>query len=108
VIAHGLIPALTDLDEARAYSAAARGPCEVFVKVDTGLQRLGVAAEQAVKLTLAITELPRLRLGGVCTHLHGPAGTDPFYSDWQFGRFTTMLDGLAAAGVEVPVKPRRQ
>ena len=103
VIAHRLIPTITDLDEAHAYSAAAREPIEVFVKVDAGLERLGVPAEQAVKVITAIAELPGLRLGGVCTHLH-PAGADPAYIDWQFGRFTSVLDGLAAAGVEVPVK----
>jgi alanine racemase len=104
VMAHGLIPALTDLEEARAYAAAARRPGEVFVKVDTGLQRLGVPAEQAVKMIAAVAEMPRLRLGGVCTHLHAPADADPAYIDWQFGRFTKVLDGLAAAGIEVPVK----
>src|SRR5262249_32609697 len=69
-----------------------------------GLQRLGVVAEQAVKVIVAIAEMPRLRLGGVCTHLHAPPGADPVYIDWQFGRFTAVLDGLSAAGVEVPVK----
>ena len=103
VIAHRLIPTITDLDEARAYAAAAREPLSVFVKVDAGLERLGVPAEQAVKVITAIAELPGLRLGGVCTHLH-PAGADSAYINWQFGRFTSVLDGLAAAGVEVPVK----
>jgi alanine racemase len=103
VIAHRLIPTITDLDEAHAYAAAAREPIEVFVKVDAGLERLGVPADQAVKVITAIAELPGLRLGGVCTHLH-PAGADSAYIDWQFGRFTSVLDGLAAAGVEVPVK----
>ena len=104
VLAHGLVPTLTDVDEASAYSAAARQPCEVFVKVDAGLQRLGVPAEQAVKVILAISEMPRLRLGGVLTHLHAPSDADPAYVDWQFGRFTAVLDGLAAAGLDAPVK----
>jgi len=104
VIAHRLIPTLTDLDEARAYDAAAREPYPVFVKVDAGLERLGVPAEQAVKVIAAVAELPHLRLEGVCTHLHAPGGGDRAYVDWQFGRFTAVLDGLAAAGVEVPVK----
>ena len=69
-----------------------------------GLARLGVPAEQAVKMIVAVAEMPRLRLGGVCTHLHAPADADPAYIDWQFGRFTKVLDGLAAAGIEVPVK----
>src|SRR5262250_1972870 len=33
-IAHGLTPALIDLEGARAYSQAASGRCDVFVKVD--------------------------------------------------------------------------
>jgi len=103
-IAHRLTPTLTDLEEAHAYDAAAREPCEVFVKVDAGLQRLGVPAEGAVKVIAAIAALPRLRLGGVCTHLHAPADADPAYIDWQFQRFTAVLDGLAEAGVQVPVK----
>ncbi|HYB40603.1 MAG TPA: alanine racemase, partial [Candidatus Methylomirabilis sp.] len=104
VMAHRLIPTLTDLDEARAYAAVAREPLEVFAKVDAGLQRLGIPAEQAVEVVLAIAELPRLRVTGVCTHLHAPAGADPDYIRWQFGRFTAVLDGLAAAGLRVPVK----
>jgi len=43
-IAHGLTPTLVDLDGARAYSEAATTGCDVFVKVDVGLERLGVPA----------------------------------------------------------------
>ena len=57
VIAHRLIPTITDLDEAHTYAAAAREPIEVFVKVDAGLERLGVRAEQAVKVITAIAAL---------------------------------------------------
>jgi D-serine deaminase-like pyridoxal phosphate-dependent protein len=34
--------AVTSVDSARAYSEAASGPCDVFVKVDVGLERLRV------------------------------------------------------------------
>ena len=102
-----LIPTLTDLDAARAYDdAAARRarPADVFVKVDVGLERLGVPADQAVKLVLAIRDLAGLRLAGLCTHLHVPTGADPAYVEWQFGRFTAVLDALAAQGVDVPIR----
>jgi alanine racemase len=101
-IAHALIPALTDLDGARAYSEAAAGPCDVFVKVDVGLERLGVPAEQAVKIVTAMLELPRLRLAGLCAHPHD--GDDPAYAEWQLGRFTTVVDELEARGVPVPTR----
>jgi alanine racemase len=48
--------------------------------------------------------MPGLRVGGVCTHLHAPAEAARDYIAWQFGRFTAVLDGLAGAGLDVPVK----
>ena len=108
-IAHRITPALTDLDGARAYSeAVARSsrpePYPVFVKVDVGLERLGVPADQAVKTIESMLELPGLTLGGVCTHLHAPADASGEYIAWQFGRFTAVLDALAVHGVAVPVR----
>ena len=103
-IAHRLIPALVDLEGARAYAAAAVEPCDVFVKIDVGLERLGVPAEQAVKTIAAMLELPRLRLAGLCAHPHAPDGADPAYAEWQCGRFTAVVDELEARGVRVPVR----
>jgi len=103
-LAHGLTPTLVDLDGARAYSAAASGPCDVFVKVDVGLERLGVPAEQAVKIIAAMLELPRLRLAGLCAHPHDGAGGDPAYAEWQLARYTAVIDELEARGIPVPVR----
>jgi alanine racemase len=103
-LAHALTPALVDLDGAHAYAEAATGPCDVFVKVDVGLERLGVPAEQAVKLVTAMLELPHLRLAGLCAHPHAPGGADEAYAAWQLGRFTAVVDELQARGVSVPVR----
>lgn len=101
---HRLVPTLVDLDAARSYAQAATGPCPVFVKVDVGLERLGVPAEQAVKTILAMLELPHLTLAGLCAHPHAEVGGDPAYADWQAGRFTAVIDELEARGVRVPVR----
>jgi alanine racemase len=103
-IASDLTPALVDLEGARAYAAAAAGPCDVFVKVDVGLERLGVPAEQAVKTIAAMLELPRLRLAGLCAHPHDPDGGDAGYAEWQLGRFTAVVDELEARGIRVPIR----
>ena len=103
-LAHRLVPTLVDLESARAYSQAASGPCPVFVKVDVGLERLGVSAEQAVKMVLALLDLPHLTLGGLCAHPHAEVGGDPAYAEWQAGRFTGVVDELEARGVRVPVR----
>ena len=102
-IAHGLIPTLVDLDGARAHAEAATAPLDVFVKVDVGLERLGVPAEQAVKTIVAMLEMPHLRLAGICAHPHAH-GTDPAYADWQLGRFTAVVDELESRGIRVPVR----
>lgn len=102
-LGHGLLPTLVDLDSARAYSDAASGPCEIFVKIDVGLERLGVPADQAVKAIMTMLELRHLQLGGVCAHPHGEVD-DPAYADWQLGRFTAVVDELEARGVPVPVR----
>ena len=103
-LAHGLTPALVDLESAEAYATAATGPCEIFVKVDVGLERLGVPAEQAVKTITAMLELPHLQLAGLCGHPHVPGGDDAAYAAWQLGRFTSVIDELEARGVRVPVR----
>ncbi len=104
-LAHGLIPTLVDLESAQAYSAAATAPCDVFVKIDVGLERLGVPAEQAVKTIAAMLELPRLRLAGLCAHPHASDGEESeAYAEWQCTRFTTVVDELEARGVRVPTR----
>jgi alanine racemase len=104
-IAHRLVPALVDLDGARACAEAATGPCDVFVKVDVGLERLGVPAEQAVKVVGAMLELPHVRLAGLCAHPHAIDGADAAnYAEWQLGRFTRVVDELEARGIRVPVR----
>jgi len=103
-LAHNLIPTVVDLEGARAYADVARQPVELFVKIDVGLERLGVPAEQAVKVITAMLELPHLRLAGICAHPHAPVGADPAYAEWQLGRFTAVIDELAARGVRVPTR----
>ena len=103
-LAHGLTPTVVDLDGARAHAEAAREPCDVFVKIDVGLERLGVAPEAAVKLVTAMLELPHLRLAGLCAHPHAPTSGDPAYAEWQLGRFTAVVDELQARGVRVPIR----
>src|SRR2546428_3783608 len=102
-LAHGLTPALVDLESAAAYARAATGPCDVFVKVDVGLERLGVPAEQAVKMITAMLELPRLRLAGLCGHPHAPDEGDPAYAEGQRGRLTAAVAQPGARGVAGPL-----
>jgi len=103
-LAHDLVPTVVDLEAARAYSQAAKSPCDIFVKVDVGLERIGVPAEQAVKTIVAMLGLPHLRLAGICAHPHAEVRGDPAYADWQLARFTGVVDELEARGIRVPIR----
>jgi alanine racemase len=102
-ISQGLTPALVDLASAQAYAAAAGGPCDVFVMIDVGYEKLGIPAEQATKFIAAMLELPHLRLAGICARGHAQ-GTDHAYAEWQLSRFIAVVDELEAMGVSVPVR----
>jgi alanine racemase len=71
VVQHDIVPALFTLDFARALGAAAakagrRAP--FHLKVDTGMNRIGVPAEDAWELARVLREVPGIALGGVFTH----------------------------------------
>lgn len=72
----------------------------VHLKVDTGMNRIGVAPGDALALAREIVRRPELRLEGVFTHCavaDDPA--DPF-TDVQLGRFDAVIAELAEAGIE--------
>jgi Alr-MurF fusion protein len=74
---------------------------DVHLKVDTGMHRLGVLPERALKLAERIRASGVMRLTGVCTHF--AAADDPDSDDFtrgQIAKFENVLAGLWAAGFE--------
>ena len=65
VVEEDIIPVIFDLDVARRLSAAAQRQfkqARVFVKIDTGLRRIGIAHDQAPELLNAIRELGNIEI----------------------------------------------
>jgi alanine racemase len=109
VARHAVTVTVVDGSDLSAYaSAAAAGrPVRCMVKIDVGLARLGVEPPGAVALVRSVHDHPGLELAGVYTHLHVPPGTPDEvgrYVEWQFERFARVLDDLAAAAVDVPLR----
>jgi alanine racemase len=103
LLRHGLTPTIHDRIGAEAVSAAASTPVPIYVKVDSGLGRLGVPLPDAVDLIQAIAGLPNLAIEGIYSHL-------PFGSlagrDWageKYEAFAMMLGRLAVRGVKPSV-----
>ncbi|MCK9357303.1 MAG: alanine racemase [Dehalococcoidia bacterium] len=103
VVRYGITPTITDLDAAVGFSRRAPDGYGVFVKIDSGLERAGIYAEDALPVIRTIAALPHLRLEGVYTHMHSGSGSDE-YAHWQFARFAALLGRLEEAGIEVPVR----
>jgi alanine racemase len=85
--------------EALASAARGRGVdgVPVHLKIDTGMQRVGVAADGAAAMVAAVeAHAPALRLVGVFTHLALADEPDDPFTDDQLERFDDALAGLSS------------
>jgi len=97
---------VSDAETARAFAerAAAQGRVvAVHLKVDTGMGRLGVRAEEAVDLGVRLAAMDGLRLEGVLTHF-ASADEDADFTERQIALFERICADLAARGVAVPLR----
>jgi alanine racemase len=105
----GLRATVYGLDTARALARAAQDlgrEMRVHVKVDTGMGRLGVRAEdveQVVSFVEELHTLPGLVVEGLFTHLATADSSDRTYVERQISRFEVVLAALAARGLRPPI-----
>jgi alanine racemase len=98
-----------ELESARALAQAAadlRSVARVHVKVDSGMGRLGLRAEQVAEVVTfvrALRELPHLEVEGLFTQLATADSADPAYALRQLERFEAVLGALGAAGLRPPL-----
>ena len=95
-IQHDVAFSISELALGQAASRAAvalQKPARVHLKIDTGMSRLGVLANEAVPLIEALIELPGLHLEGIFTHFSWADG-DPDYTTLQLGRLNMVLAQL--------------
>ena len=105
VEAHDLMPTILDLESAQCYAAHAGGPVRVFIKIDVGLERLGVLPHRAAALARQVRALPHLELHGVYTHVDVPGGPPAEeYVAWQIERYRAACAEIEAEGPPIPVK----
>jgi len=94
---------ITDLAAATAYSRLAASELGCFVKIDVGLERLGIPVGRAAADLRDVARLPQLRLEGVYTHLHVPdEAVANGYVHWQLERFGALVRETRDAGLSIP------
>ncbi len=105
IVTLGAIPTIVDHESAQALADASKKlltkPLDIFIKIDTGLGRLGVPFEQGVSLVQFVLKSPYLRLMGLYSHA---GGSSDQRAQEQYRRFQGILSELNALGINVPIK----
>lgn len=93
-------------DVAKAMVTAARRLdkiAKVWIKVDTGMHRLGLEPDQVTYFIKKIIDLPNLEVEGIFTHF-ADADSNKEFTELQFNRFKEVLEDLKTHGIDVPIK----
>jgi Alr-MurF fusion protein len=105
----GVTLTLYSIEAAEAASRAALAldkTALAHIKVDTGMGRLGIRAEQLeniVQLVKMVKELPGLRLEGIFTHFAMADALDSTHTRMQLARFQRVLQALEEEGIRPPL-----
>jgi alanine racemase len=106
LIANDLQPVVSTLALAQTLAEEARRrerSVRLHVKVDTGMTRVGVAAEEALMLCRAVAALPGARLAGVMTHFATSDELDNSFSVGQLRRFLAIVAAVREAVRPAPL-----
>ncbi len=102
VVRHGIIATVASGEAAVALSRAAmlaQAQAVCHLKIDTGMNRIGVRAEDAAALGRRLSDLPGLVFEGAFTHF----ATADVPGDWEFdrqvARLTSAIDAMRTEGV---------
>lgn len=109
LIEHRLTPAITHIDQLRLFERAAasaarsrrlRGPFAVHLKIDTGMNRLGVAPTEMISVARALADSPHLRLDGAFTHFSSAEDFTSGLTEQQQSLFRSAIEQLRAERVD--------
>ena len=106
LVKHNLETILCTQSLARALSKAAEKQnktVSVHIKVDTGMNRLGVCPEKLPELLDQIHNLKNIKIQAVSTHFSSADNEDFSITQRQLEKFHTALDILQKEGIAIPL-----
>ena len=109
--AHAVINDITltvmtyDCAEELSQTACVLGrTARVQIKINTGMNRLGVHYTRAIEFVQSISQLPNLVIEGVFSHFATADERDLTFARLQLQRFHTALDQLRSAGIDCGIR----
>jgi alanine racemase len=103
-IRHGLTPTVTRLEDVRnleraAKTARVKSPLRFHLKINTGMNRLGLPQDEIDAFASALADSPNIRLEGTFTHFASAEDFSAQQTDEQEAAFRRSLDRLRALRV---------
>ena len=106
VVAHQVTVTVFDPESVAALAVAARTAhtqARIHVKVNTGMNRLGLTVEATPPFLAGLANEPGLVVEGIFTHFATADLADKHFAETQFHRFCTLLNQLSARGLRPPL-----
>ncbi len=76
----------------------------IHIKVDTGMGRIGIKAEEVVSFVERALSLKNIQIEGIFSHFACADEEDKTYSYYQLDRFKGAIEALEMRGVKIPLK----
>ncbi len=106
LLKYDLTPNVIDISIARQLDAASRGAGirkRIHIKIDTGMGRTAVPESDAMEFVRAVRQLDALEIEGLFMHFPSSDEKDKSFSHLQLGRFRSLIESLATAGIKIPM-----
>jgi alanine racemase len=106
VVSKGLIPTLFDPAVAEvlaAESARKKTSVKVYIKVDTGMGRLGVVPSELALFLNQVTRFKEIQIQGLTSHLSSADDADCAFTENQIHSFRKAIEMGRAVGLDLPL-----
>jgi len=107
IVMHNLTVSLSEMETARALSAAAKKlnrKAVVHIKVDTGLHRFGRLPEDIPDFVRQVNSLEGIYMEGIYSHLASSVLSNREYTMMQFNSFLGVLGEMERRGYSFPLR----
>jgi len=74
----------------------------VHLKIDTGMERIGVHSENALPFIERVCSMPHIDVVGIYSHLATADDRDKAFTYYQIDRFESVLKKVKSLGIDIP------
>ncbi len=99
-----LVYTTQNLQELNDCAQKLNKPCNIHIKIDTGLSRFGFCPDEAVAFVKKLQQFPLINLRGIATHFAQSEVPDQQFTHKQIELFETTVKKIEALGINIPFK----